>query len=339
MRVLRTITGWTAGLAACVLMFSVTSCSNNENAELTDPQIASVAVTANQIDIDYGKIALEKSDNPEVKKFAETMTKDHQDIIDQAVALAKELGVTPEDNDLTQSLLDGAKATKVKFAELEGVEFDKAYIENEVAYHKAAIALVTDSLIPTTKNEKLKELLVSAGPLFKHHLEMAETAQKTILQTDANRPKLNDAQIASVAVTANQVDVDYGKIALQKSDNDEVKKFAETMIKDHNDIIAQAVTLVTKLGVTPEDNDVTQSLLDGEKSTSEKLNALDGAEFNKAYIENEVAYHQAVINAVKNILIPQAQNEELKETLIKITPLLEHHLEMAKKAQSDISQI
>ena len=334
MRVLRTITGWTAGVAACVLMFSVTSCSNNEKTGLTDPEIASVAVTANQIDIDYGKIALEKSENPEVRKFAETMMKDHQDIIDQAVALVKELNVTPKDNAFSQSLLDGATTTKSKLNGLEGAEFDKAYIENEVAYHKAVIAAVNDSLIPSTENEKLKALLVSVVPLLKHHLEMAEVAQEKIQNPTADIPELNDAQIASVAVTANQVDVNYGKIALKKSNDPAVKKFAETMIKDHNDIINQAVALAQKLGVTPEDNAVTQSLIDGEKATTEQLNGLEGKEFNKAYIDNEVAYHEAVIDAVKNILIPQTQNEELKQTLINITPLLEHHLEMAKEAQS-----
>jgi putative membrane protein len=149
-------------------------------------------------------------------------------------------------------------------------------------------------------------------------------------------PKLTDPEIASIAVTANQIDVNYGKIALKKSKNAEAKKFAETMIKDHESIIKQAVDLATKLGVTPKDNKVSQSLMKGERETNAKLNKLNGKAFDKAYIDNEVTYHEAVINTVKNVLIPQTQNEELKALLTKVSPLLEHHFEMAKMAQSKI---
>ncbi len=151
--------------------------------------------------------------------------------------------------------------------------------------------------------------------------------------------KLTEKQIASAAVTANQVDVNYGKIALEKSKNEEVKKFAQTMIKDHEGIIKTAVDLATKLGLNPDNNNfLTQSLLDGEKGTTEKLNALSGKEFDKAYIDNEVAYHEAVIAAVKDVLIPQTINAELKSTLESILPLLDHHLQMAKMAQEGITK-
>lgn len=149
-------------------------------------------------------------------------------------------------------------------------------------------------------------------------------------------PKLTDPEIASVAVTANQIDVNYGKLAIRKSTNSSVKDFAHSMVKDHENIIQQAVALAGKLGVTPKDNAVTKSLLDGEKTTMAKLNKLKGSAFDKAYIDNEVAYHEAVIDAVKNILIPQTNNAELKDMLVKVAPLLEEHLKMAKMAQSKI---
>lgn len=153
---------------------------------------------------------------------------------------------------------------------------------------------------------------------------------------NSSTPQLNDSEIASVAVTANQIDVDYGKIALKKATNPELRNFAQTMIDDHTSIIAQAVALAKKLGVTPKDNAVTQSLLDGAKTTTKTLNGKKGKDFDKAYIDNEVAYHGAVISTVKTVLIPQTQNAELKDLLQSVTPLLEHHLEMAKKAQSDL---
>lgn len=143
-------------------------------------------------------------------------------------------------------------------------------------------------------------------------------------------PKLTDPEIASAAVTANQIDVNYGKIALKKSKNADIRKFAQTMVNDHESIIKQAVALATKLHVTPQTNSLTQSLLAGEKTQTKALNAAKGKAFDKAYAQNEYAYHNAVVGAVKTVLIPQTQNAELKSLLESVVPLLDHHLQMAK---------
>ncbi len=148
--------------------------------KLTDPEIASVAVTADQIDIDYAAIAKQKSKNEKVLQFAATMAKDHQSVNDKAIALATKLSVTPKDNYLTQSLLSGATTTKAMLNSKSGAEFDKAYIDNEVAYHKAAIDVVENTLIPDATNAELKSLLQSVLPIFKQHLEHAEMIQKNL---------------------------------------------------------------------------------------------------------------------------------------------------------------
>jgi putative membrane protein len=146
--------------------------------KLTDPEIASVAVTANQIDIDYANIAIKKANNADVKKFAETMAKDHQAVINKAVALVTKLKVTPKDNATSKAFLAGAKKTKAMLNSKNGKAFDKAYVDNEVAYHKAAINEVQNVLIPNATNGELKALLQSALPLFKEHLGHAEMIQK-----------------------------------------------------------------------------------------------------------------------------------------------------------------
>lgn len=148
--------------------------------------------------------------------------------------------------------------------------------------------------------------------------------------------KLTDPEIASIAVTANQIDVDYGNLALKKTSNDEVKRFAQTMINDHTAVIKQATELAQKLNVTPKDNATTQSLLKDSKEMMKKLESKKGKDFDKAYIDNEVAYHESVINTVKTVLIPQTTNAELKDLFQSIMPALEHHLEMAKRAQSNL---
>ena len=146
----------------------------------------------------------------------------------------------------------------------------------------------------------------------------------------AQNPKLTDPEVASVAVTANQIDINYAAIAKEKSKNADVLKFAETMSNDHKAVIAQAVALVTKLKVTPGDNAVSQKLnADAEKEKA-VLRAKSGKEFDKAYIDNEVGYHKAVIAAVEGLLIPNAQNAELKELLQKVVPAFKAHLAHAE---------
>jgi putative membrane protein len=157
-----------------------TSNAQTTPAKLTDPEIASVAVTADQIDIDYAAIAKQKSKNTKVLEFAATMAKDHQSVNDQAIALATKLSVTPKDNAITQSLLSGATTTKEMLNSKSGAEFDKAYIDNEVAYHKAAIDVVENTLIPNATNAELKSLLQSALPVFKQHLAHAEMIQQEL---------------------------------------------------------------------------------------------------------------------------------------------------------------
>lgn len=147
-------------------------------------------------------------------------------------------------------------------------------------------------------------------------------------------PTLSDPQIAHAGVTANQIDVNYGKIALEKSKNQDIRHFAETMIKDHEGVIKQAADLAAKLGVTPADNAMSKALNEGAVKETKALRALNGAAFDKAYIDNEVAYHEAVINAVKTVLIPQTQNAELKKLFVTIAPVLEAHLAHAQMVQT-----
>jgi putative membrane protein len=147
-----------------------------------------------------------------------------------------------------------------------------------------------------------------------------------------------DAQIASIVVTANQVDIDAGKLAASQASNAEVKKFGEQMVTDHTGVNKSAVDLVTKLKVTPEDNPTSQSLKAGGEKNVATLKNLKGAAFDKAYVDHEVAYHQQVLDAVDKVLIPNAKNAELKALLVKVRPAFVAHLEHAKHLQSSIGK-
>jgi len=154
----------------------------------------------------------------------------------------------------------------------------------------------------------------------------------------ASAQGVSDAQIASIVVTANQVDIDAGKLARSMAASAEVRKFAEQMITDHTGVNKSAIDLVAKLKVTPDDNPTSQSLKAGGDRNIANLKALKGAAFDKAYIDNEVAYHQQVIDAMDKTLIPGATDAQLKALLVRVRPAFVAHLEHAKHVQSSIAK-
>ncbi len=168
-----------AALAICCAVFVSPAISQDKN-DLTDEEVASVAVVANQIDIRAGQLAKEKSKNSKVVRFAETMMNDHQSVIDQASALVKKLGVSPKENSVGQGLLDNAAKVRQSLEAASGAAFDKAYIDNEVEYHQTVIGAIRDVLIPQTENAELKELLTGVLPAFDAHLEHARMLQKEL---------------------------------------------------------------------------------------------------------------------------------------------------------------
>jgi putative membrane protein len=143
-------------------------------AKPTDPQIVHIAYTAGLIDVEAGKLRLEKSQDNDVRAFAQRMIGDHTAVNDQALALVKKLNVTPEDNATSQSLTKQAETTRKKLDALTGAAFDKAYIDNEVAFHKTVNSALSTTLIPGAQNPELKSLLQNGLKVFQAHLEHAE---------------------------------------------------------------------------------------------------------------------------------------------------------------------
>ena len=161
---------------------------------------------------------------------------------------------------------------------------------------------------------------------------MANAADKTSAFTPS------DAQIAMIVVVADAVDVDYGKLAVKKTSNQAVKEFAETMVRDHIAVNDKAIALAKKLGVTPEASDTSKSLKSDGKKELAKLKVLTDAGFDKAYVNNEVSYHEAVISLLDKTLIPNTKNAELKSLLESGRPIFAAHLEHAKKLQASLGK-
>ena len=146
----------------------------------SDAEIAHIAYTAGELDIAAAKQALEKTKDPKVKAFAETMLRDHEAVNKQALALVEKLHVAPADNDVSKSLAKNAVATRDANTKLSGKAFDKAYVANEVAYHAQVNGALKDTLIPNARNAELRALLESGLALFTEHQHHAEQLAKTL---------------------------------------------------------------------------------------------------------------------------------------------------------------
>lgn len=169
-------------------------------------------------------------------------------------------------------------------------------------------------------------------------LKLALVAALLVTGSAAFAQSPNDAQIASIVVTANQVDIDAGKLGEAMGSTKDVKAFARQMVTDHSGVNQQAIALVTRLKVKPEDNPTSQSLKAGGVDNVASLKKLKGAAFDKAYIDHEVAYHQQVLDAIDQALIPNAQNADLKALLVTVRPAFVAHLEHAKMIQASLAK-
>ncbi|HEV2106292.1 MAG TPA: DUF4142 domain-containing protein [Candidatus Eisenbacteria bacterium] len=164
----------------------------------------------------------------------------------------------------------------------------------------------------------------------------SESTSAAPAETTKAAPALSDANIAAIVVAANTADIDNGKQAQLKSRNTSVKAFAKMMVTDHTSVNNKAVALATKLSLTPEDNDTSKGLKAGQDSVRTAIKAMTGAAFDKAYMDNEVSYHQTVLDAIDKALIPDAQNAELKQLLTDVRPAIAAHLDKAKEIQAKL---
>ena len=173
--------GKTMATAAALTLLTPPAAAMAQAAKPNDAQIAHIAYTAGQLDIAAGKQALAKSHNKAVRDFAQEMVRDHTAVNDQALALVKKLGVTPQANPTSTALSDGAAAKLKAYAKLSGAAFDKAYVDNEVAYHRTVNGALASTLIPSAQNGELKALLQTGLKLFtehQHHAEMLAASLK-----------------------------------------------------------------------------------------------------------------------------------------------------------------
>jgi putative membrane protein len=153
---------------------------------------------------------------------------------------------------------------------------------------------------------------------------------------EAAAPGVTDPQIAGIVVGANAIDIEAGELAKEKGENAKVREFAQRMITDHTAVNQQASDLAGRLGVTPEESPTSRQLRQGADQNMANLRGLSGAAFDRAYIDHEVEYHQTVLSAIDETLIPGAQNAELRDLLTRTRPAIQAHLDHAKQIQAEL---
>lgn len=142
---------------------------------------------------------------------------------------------------------------------------------------------------------------------------------------------LNDLEIAHVAYVADNIDIRYAHLALAITENPDVREFAQTMIRDHTAVNEQALALLAKLNAQPQDNFLSQTLQTNAAKLIDEMSKLRGADFDKRYAENELAYHKAVNDLVENAFVPNIENAEVKalfEAGLAIFQAHQSHAEM-----------
>jgi putative membrane protein len=185
------------GLMAAALFVHGAAFAQN-SPKPTDPVIAHIAYTAGVIDIEAAKQALEKSKNKDVRTFAEGMLRDHEAVNKQALGLVTKLNVTPLDNDTSKALSKAAADKRAELAKLSGAAFDRAYVNNEVAFHKTVNGALETALIPSATNVELKALLQTGLKLFQGHQQHAEHVAAGIAVDKPRAPKTVKVTIANM---------------------------------------------------------------------------------------------------------------------------------------------
>jgi putative membrane protein len=149
-------------------------------------------------------------------------------------------------------------------------------------------------------------------------------------QTQGTKATLDGAAIVGIFDAANTWDIATGTLASKNATRQDVKDFGAQLARDHKSVQQQGRDLAKKLGVTPTPVAKDFALKKDYEDTMKKLGSLKGADFDRAFLEHEVAYHKAVIDAVTTQFVPAIQNAELKAFVLKVAPAFDAHLKMAE---------
>ena len=146
-----------------------------------------------------------------------------------------------------------------------------------------------------------------------------------LAQGKATAPALDDAAIVGIFDIANTWDIETGNLAASKATRKDVKDFGAMLARDHKTVQDSGRALAGKLKVTPTPVAADFPLKVAHDAAMKKLQGLSGPAFDKAFLEHEVAYHKAVIDAVNKTLLPALKSAEVKALVLKVAPAFAAH--------------
>ena len=144
---------------------------------------------------------------------------------------------------------------------------------------------------------------------------------------------MDDATIVAIFDAANTWDMETGALAAERGGSKEVRDFGAMLVRDHRQVRQQGRDLAKELGVTPTPPKDFAMVKDHEAAMT-KLRGLTGKAFDRAFLQHEVAYHQAVLDAVKGTLLPATKNARVRELQVKVAPAFEAHRAAAQNLLS-----
>jgi putative membrane protein len=147
---------------------------------------------------------------------------------------------------------------------------------------------------------------------------------------------VNDRTISAMLLASNNTDISYARMVPPRSQRDDVRRYAQRMLTDHNGINALITELLTKRGWTAEENTASLDLRDESASRRHVMRDLSGFPFDSAYATNEISYHRRFLELIDQTMIPRARNDDLKALLMNVRPAIAAHLAHAEQLWASV---
>jgi len=310
----------------------------SDDKKFSDTHFVDHAYTAGQNEIIMNRMALERSRNEDVRKFAQKMLEDHGKNNQELTLVVSELRIAVPDKPLPEQEKDMRHlvSNEVK-------DFDKEFMDHMVMDHEKAVKLF-EQASKELKNEKLKEFATKSLPTLKEHLKMAKDVQAKVggrAGTDGRSPErsgttertreagkaLTDNEFVTKAAGSGMAEVAIGKLGQEKAKNAEVKKFADRVVTDHTKANEELMRVAKEAGINVPD----KADADHEGKVKHFRSEAD-KNFDKEFVNHMVGSHTKGVDLFTRAS-KELKNEQLRRFAEKTLPTLKEHLDIAKRLQ------
>ena len=167
------------------------------------------------------------------------------------------------------------------------------------------------------------------------------TASCARFRTETDRPDKapegpSNGNIAAMLLAANNTDISYAKLVPDHTTNSAVRDYAARMITDHAAVNTAVTELIARTSIEPQENTASLSYRDESTANRALLRRLVGRQFDSTYIANEIAFHTKLLRTLDTMMIPKAQDGQLRQILVLVRPAVSAHLDHAQRLQATL---